>query len=76
MEDQGENLVLLEALGATICQCPKEQIMRHKLTPYFLACDDTSSLPDILQTLLNHCCPLLNSALRPVQVTAYFVLNR
>ena len=45
----------------------------HKL-PARLVADQESVLPDELQTLLNILCPLLGSACRPVQLTAYRLL--
>ncbi|KAK7480178.1 hypothetical protein BaRGS_00028563 [Batillaria attramentaria] len=74
--ETSESNLLLSAVGSALCQCPQELVVNHKLPPYLLASEDTSPLPDSLQTLLNRLCPLLTSALRPVQITAYTLLDR
>lgn len=75
-EQKQRSHVVFAALGGALCQCPKENIMDHKLPPKYLACEDTSPLPDSLQSLLNHLCPLLTHTLRAVQVTACALLER
>lgn len=56
--------------------CPQEQVMAHHLPLNLLASDDTSPIPDSLQTLLNYLCPALTCPLAPAQVTAYILLDK
>lgn len=73
---KGESILLLTAVGRAVCLCPQEQVLSFKFPPYLLASEDTSPLPESLQTVLNHLCPLLTSALRPVQITVYTLLDK
>lgn len=67
--------VLLKSVSMAVCRCPKQQVLEHKLSPY-LKTDDTSDLPDSLQTLLNHICPLMSHDSREVQLAAFYLLYR
>ncbi|XP_076078517.1 E3 ubiquitin-protein ligase listerin-like isoform X2 [Mytilus galloprovincialis] len=69
----GQIYLLLKSLSLSVCQCPKQQVLEHKLAAYLKA-DDTSGLPDSLQTLLNHVCPLLSHDVREVQLGAFHLL--
>ncbi|XP_052088236.1 E3 ubiquitin-protein ligase listerin-like [Mytilus californianus] len=69
----GQIYLLLKSLSLSVCQCPKQQVLDHKLAAYLKA-DDTSGLPDSLQTLLNHVCPLLSHDFREVQLAAFHLL--
>jgi hypothetical protein len=71
----GQIYQLLNALSLSVCRCPKQQVIDHKL-PAYLKTDDTSGLPDSLQTLLNHVCPLLTHDVREVQLSAFHLLYR
>lgn len=54
---------------------PKELILDHKLPPLLVA-GDLSPLPDNLQSLLNHLCPLLLASERCVQVAVFVLIER
>lgn len=71
----GQIYLLLKSLSLSVCQCPKQQVLDHKLAAYLKA-DDTSGLPNSLQTLLNHVCPLLSHDVREVQLGAFHLLYR
>ena len=68
--------MILSAVGAAMSQCPQEQVVGHHLPLNLVASDDTSPIPDSLQTLLNYLCPALACPLAPAQVTAYAVLDK
>lgn len=69
----GQMYQLLSSISQSVCQCPKEQVIDHKLPPY-LKTDDSSGLPDSLQTLLNHVSTLLSHSVREVQLSAFHLL--
>ncbi|VDI25159.1 Hypothetical predicted protein, partial [Mytilus galloprovincialis] len=69
----GQIYLLLKSLSMSVCQCPKQQVLDHKLAAYLKA-DDSSGLPNSLQTLLNHVCPLLSHDVREVQLGAFHLL--
>ncbi|KAJ8315834.1 hypothetical protein KUTeg_007984 [Tegillarca granosa] len=70
----GTQSVILQSLAVAVSACPKEHILNHKLPPYFIA-GQLSPLPDTLQTLLNHICPLLLYKDQSVQVGAFNLLK-
>ena len=65
--------ILLQSLGGAVSQCPLAHILAHKL-PARLVADHETNLPDELQTVLNHFCPLLLSPNRATQLAAYKIL--
>ncbi|XP_033741541.1 E3 ubiquitin-protein ligase listerin-like [Pecten maximus] len=67
--------VLLRAMGSCLALCPKQQILTHHLPPLLVA-GEASPLPDSLQTLMNHLCPLLTHKDRAIQITAFHLLTR
>ena len=75
-DQKGEAAVILSAVGSAMSQCPQKQVMAHHLPLNLLASDDTSPIPDSLQTLLNYLCPALTCPLAPAQVTAYILLDK
>ncbi|XP_021346788.1 E3 ubiquitin-protein ligase listerin-like, partial [Mizuhopecten yessoensis] len=66
--------VLLRAMGSCLALCPKQQILTHQLPPLLIA-GESSPLPDSLQTLMNHLCPLLTHKDRAIQITAFHLLT-
>ncbi|XP_041350967.1 E3 ubiquitin-protein ligase listerin-like [Gigantopelta aegis] len=70
----GLESVWLCSVGLAVSHCPKQQILGHQLSPYFIA-GESSPLPDTLQTLINHFGPMLLFADKSVQVTSFWILN-
>lgn len=68
------NHVLRGAMGSSVALCPKQQILVHQLPPLLVA-GESSPLPDSLQTLMNHLCPLLTHKDRAIQITAFHLLS-
>ncbi|XP_060079662.1 E3 ubiquitin-protein ligase listerin-like [Ylistrum balloti] len=66
--------VLLQAMGSCLSLCPKQQVLNHQLPPLLIA-GESSPLPDGLQTLMNHFCPLLTHKDRAVQITGFHLLT-
>ncbi|XP_014677566.1 PREDICTED: E3 ubiquitin-protein ligase listerin-like [Priapulus caudatus] len=64
----------LQAMSRAAAATPGELVLRHALPPRLLA-DDDSGLHDDMQTLLNHCCPLLASPHTCVQRAAFRLLS-
>lgn len=70
----GSDRLFLTSVCNAAAQAPKCHILEHKLPPLLVA-GDLSPLPDNLQTLLNHLCPLLVAKERSVQVAAFHILH-
>ncbi|KAL4232926.1 listerin E3 ubiquitin protein ligase 1 [Mactra antiquata] len=70
----GSVQLLLMSVCNAAAQSPKEHILEHKLPPLLMI--ESSPLPDNLQSLLNHFCPLLLSSHRCVQMSAFHILYR
>ena len=66
---------LLPSVGLALSRSPQELLMCNNLLPKLTA-GDTSSAPEGVQTLLNHLCPLITSQCRPVQITAFKLLEK
>ena len=56
--------------------CHVNHLLSHHLPPRLIANDDSSDLPDSVQALLNHLCPLLAADQRSVRLTAYHLLTK
>ncbi|XP_053396155.1 E3 ubiquitin-protein ligase listerin-like [Mercenaria mercenaria] len=70
----GSDQLLLTSVCNAAAQTTKPQLLEHKLPPLLVA-GDLSPLPDNLQCLMNHMCPLLLSNQRCVQMAAFHVLH-
>lgn len=68
-------LVVLQSVGQALTYVPVQKLMCNSLRPRFIASQDTN-LPDGLQTLLNTFCPQLLFKARPLQMTAYHLLDK
>ncbi|KAM6985180.1 LOW QUALITY PROTEIN: E3 ubiquitin-protein ligase listerin [Aplochiton taeniatus] len=68
-------LAALQCVGVALAFVPVEKLKENSLPPRFVA-DQRSSLPAALQTLLNTFSPLLLHNARPLQVTAYHLLEK
>ncbi|KAL3881947.1 hypothetical protein ACJMK2_028330 [Sinanodonta woodiana] len=72
--DSGIARLSVASLGNAVSTSPKCKVMEHRLPPLLIA-GEASPLPDSLQTLINHFCPLLGSVERAVQITAFAILH-
>ncbi|KAK3592614.1 hypothetical protein CHS0354_008149 [Potamilus streckersoni] len=72
--DRGIVRLSVASLGNAVSTSPKCKVMEHRLPPLLIA-GESSPLPDSLQTLINHFCPLLGSGERAIQVTAFAILH-
>lgn len=65
-------------LAAALPLVPDRQLFEHQLPAKFLVedVDCDANFPESLLFLLNHLCPLVNSQLPPVRVTAFSLLQR
>ncbi|XP_076444404.1 E3 ubiquitin-protein ligase listerin-like isoform X2 [Babylonia areolata] len=68
--------VVLSTVGSAMSLCPQGQVTGHHLPLRLVACDDTSPVPESLQSLLNHLCPMLTCQSPQAQVTAFCLLDR
>ncbi|XP_043927951.1 E3 ubiquitin-protein ligase listerin-like [Protopterus annectens] len=66
---------VLTSLGKALVYIPLDKLSNNNLFPMFITGQKTH-LPDKLQTLLNTIAPLLLFRARPVQVTAFCILNK
>lgn len=66
---------VLHALCQAVSLCPAQHLENHQL-PAKLTMEEECSLPDALQTIVNHLSPLLLSRQRPVQIAAFRLLSR
>ncbi|KAL8578088.1 hypothetical protein ACOMHN_055408 [Nucella lapillus] len=73
---KGAASVVLSSVGSAMAQCPLEQIKGHHLPPNLAVSEDTSPIPECLQTVLNHLCPVLTCTSPPAQVAAFAVLDK
>ncbi|XP_071378047.1 E3 ubiquitin-protein ligase listerin [Centroberyx affinis] len=68
-------LAVLQSVGVALTYVPVQQLNQNTLPARFIA-DQKTSLPEPLQTLLNTLCPLLLFKARPLQITAYHLLDK
>lgn len=68
-------LAVLQSVGAALTYVPVQQLTNNRLPPRFSA-EQSSNLPEPLQTLLNTFCPLLLFKARPLQITVYRLLEK
>lgn len=68
-------LAVLQSVGAALTYVPAQQLTNNRLPPRFSA-EQSSNLPEPLQTLLNTFCPLLLFKARPLQITVYRLLEK
>ena len=71
----GTDQLVLASVCEAASNAPSTFILNHELPPMLIA-GDSSPLPDNLQTLMNHMCPLLLARDYPVQISAYMILSR
>ncbi|XP_029924781.1 E3 ubiquitin-protein ligase listerin [Myripristis murdjan] len=68
-------LAVLQSVGVALTYVPVQQLSQNSLPARFIA-DQKTNLPEPLQTLLNTLCPLLLFKARPLQITAYHLLDK
>lgn len=68
-------LAVLQSVGRALTYVPIQKLTHNNLRARFIASQKTN-LPDGLQTLLNTFCPQLLFKARPLQITAYHLLNK
>ncbi|XP_041864209.1 E3 ubiquitin-protein ligase listerin [Melanotaenia boesemani] len=68
-------MAVLQSVGLALAYVPVQQLNHNSLPPRFIA-DQKTNLPEPLQTLLNTLCPLLLFKARPLQMTAYHLLEK
>ncbi|XP_072302199.1 E3 ubiquitin-protein ligase listerin [Eucyclogobius newberryi] len=68
-------LQVFQSIGVALTFVPLKQLIDNSLPPRFIA-DQKTNLPENLQTLLNTLCPLLLFKARPLQITAYYLLDK
>ncbi|KAM9348056.1 E3 ubiquitin-protein ligase listerin [Symphorus nematophorus] len=68
-------LAVLQSVGVALTYVPVQQLKQNSLSPRFIA-DQSTNLPEPLQTLLNTLCPLLLFKARPLQITVYHLLEK
>jgi len=68
-------LAVLQSVGVALTYIPLQQLQKNSL-PAYLVAGQRTNLPAALQTLLNTLCPLLLFKARPLQITAYLLLDK
>uniref|UniRef100_A0A3P8VKB1 E3 ubiquitin-protein ligase listerin n=1 Tax=Cynoglossus semilaevis TaxID=244447 RepID=A0A3P8VKB1_CYNSE len=74
-DDSTFPLSVLQSLGLALTYIPAEHLVKNTLPPRFIA-DQTTNLPESLQTLLNTLCPLLLFKARSLQIIVYHLLEK
>ena len=68
---------VLQNLGVVLWLCSTDHVLNHRLPCRLIADDDGSGFTDNVQTMMNHCCPLLlTSCRRSVKLTSYHLLTK
>lgn len=67
---------MLRELGAAVSLCPSPHLLTVSLPPRLVADDNNTSLPETVQTVVNHLGPLLAADDRSVRLTAYKLLSK
>jgi E3 ubiquitin-protein ligase listerin len=68
---------VLQQIGAALRLASNDNVLNHRLPCRLVADDDGSPLPEAVQIVINHCCPLLASTRRrSVRLTVYHVLEK
>ncbi|KAG8007962.1 E3 ubiquitin-protein ligase listerin [Nibea albiflora] len=74
-DDPAFPLAVLQSVGVALTYVPVQQLKQNSLPPRFIV-DQSTNLPEPLQTLLNTFCPLLLFKARPLQITVYHLLEK